>query len=58
MTKKISLKRKYELMTEGLAWDTTYQDMDEVYPYDRFEGIKVHDWSSWEDPFRLTQDAY
>ena len=58
MSKKIPLKRKYELMTRGLAWDTTYQDMDDVYPYDKFEGIKIHDWDDWVDPFRLTQDAY
>ena len=58
MAKKIPLKRKYELMTRGLAWDTTYQDMDDVYPYDTFEGIKVHNWDDWVDPFRLTQDAY
>uniref|UniRef100_UPI002DD692CB phenol 2-monooxygenase n=1 Tax=Dokdonella sp. TaxID=2291710 RepID=UPI002DD692CB len=22
------------------------------------EGIKIHDWDKWEDPFRLTMDAY
>ncbi|HQV58836.1 MAG TPA: hypothetical protein PKV27_12540, partial [Ilumatobacteraceae bacterium] len=58
MAKKIPLKRKYELMTRGLAWDTTYQDADDIYPYDKFEGIKVHNWDDWADPFRLTQDAY
>ena len=58
MAKKIPLKQKYEYMTRGLAWDTTYQDADDIYPYDRFEGIKVHDWDAWVDPFRLTQDAY
>ena len=31
---------------------------DEIYPFTTFEGIKIHDWSKWEDPFRLTVDAY
>ena len=46
------------MLTRGLGWETTYQPMDKVFPYDRFEGIKVHDWDKWEDPFRLTMDAY
>ena len=25
---------------------------------DQYEGIKIHDWEKWEDPFRLTMDAY
>ena len=29
-----------------------------MFPYTEFEGIKIHDWSKWEDPFRLTVDAY
>ena len=29
-----------------------------VYPYTRYEGIKIHDWDAWEDPFRLTVDSY
>ncbi|MBL8465472.1 MAG: aromatic/alkene/methane monooxygenase hydroxylase/oxygenase subunit alpha, partial [Thauera sp.] len=28
------------------------------YPYIAYEGIKIHDWDKWEDPFRLTMDAY
>ena len=56
--KKLSLKKKYQYMTRGLGWDTTYQPMEKVFPYDRFEGIKIHDWDAWEDPFRLTLDAY
>lgn len=55
---KLSLKEKYRLMTRGLDWETTYQPMDEVFPYDRYEGIKIKDWDKWEDPFRLTMDAY
>ena len=56
--KKLGLKEKYALMTRGLGWDTTYQPMDKVFPYDKFEGIKIRDWDKWEDPFRLTMDAY
>lgn len=56
--KKLGLKERYTAMTRGLAWDTTYQPMDKVFPYDRYEGIKIHDWDKWEDPFRLTMDAY
>jgi len=56
--KKLGLKEKYAHMTRGLGWETTYQPMDKVFPYDKFEGIKIHDWEKWEDPFRLTMDAY
>jgi phenol hydroxylase P3 protein len=56
--KKLGLKERYTAMTRGLAWDTTYQPMDKVFPYDRYEGIRIHDWDRWEDPFRLTMDAY
>ena len=56
--KKLGLKERYTAMTRGLAWDTTYQPMDKVFPYDKYEGIKIHDWDKWEDPFRLTMDAY
>ncbi|MEO8839843.1 MAG: aromatic/alkene/methane monooxygenase hydroxylase/oxygenase subunit alpha [Herbaspirillum sp.] len=58
VNKKLSLKERYALMTRGLDWETTYQPMDKVFPYDKFEGIKIHDWDKWEDPFRLTMDAY
>ena len=56
--KKLGLKQRYAHMTRGLDWETTYQPMDKVFPYDKFEGIKIKDWSAWEDPFRLTMDAY
>ena len=56
--KKLGLKQRYAHMTRGLDWETTYQPMDAVFPYDTFEGIKIKDWSAWEDPFRLTMDAY
>ena len=56
--KKLGLKQRYAHMTRGLDWETTYQPMDKVFPYDSFEGIKIKDWSAWEDPFRLTMDTY
>ncbi|MGE5147468.1 MAG: phenol 2-monooxygenase, partial [Candidatus Eiseniibacteriota bacterium] len=56
--KPLGLKQRYALLTRGLDWQTTYQPMDKVFPYDKFEGIKVHDWDAWEDPFRLTMDSY
>jgi phenol hydroxylase P3 protein len=56
--RRLGLKEKYALLTRDLGWDTTYQKMDDVFPYDSFEGIKIHDWDRWEDPFRLTMDAY
>lgn len=55
---RLNLKKRYELMTRGLGWETTYQPMDKVFPYERYEGIKITDWDKWEDPFRLTMDAY
>ncbi|ENO79116.1 aromatic/alkene/methane monooxygenase hydroxylase/oxygenase subunit alpha [Thauera sp. 63] len=58
MRKKVGLRDRYRLMTRGLGWEPTYQPMDKVYPYYQFEGIKIHDWEAWEDPFRLTMDAY
>jgi len=45
-------------MTRGLGWEPSYQPRDAVFPYDRYEGIKIHDWDKWVDPFRLTMDAY
>jgi len=56
--RKLGLKERYALLTRDLGWETSYQPMDKVFPYDKFEGIKVHDWDKWEDPFRLTMDAY
>lgn len=58
LKKKLSLKERYEVMTRGLGWETTYQPMEKVFPYDRYEGIKIHDWDKWVDPFRLTMDTY
>jgi phenol/toluene 2-monooxygenase (NADH) P3/A3 len=46
-------------MTRGLDWETTYQPMERGLPVpDQYEGIKIHDWDKWVDPFRLTMDAY
>ena len=56
--KKLGLKERYALMTRGLGWEPSYQAVDDVFPMDTFEGIKIHDWEAWEDPFRLTMDAY
>jgi phenol hydroxylase P3 protein len=58
VNKKLGLKERYSLLTRDLGWETTYQPMDKVFPYDKFEGIKIHDWDKWEDPFRMTMDAY
>lgn len=56
--RKLGLKERYAFQTRDLGWDTTYQPMDKVFPYDKYEGIKIHDWNAFEDPFRLTMDVY
>jgi phenol hydroxylase P3 protein len=56
--KKLSIKEKYRLLTRDLAWEPTYQDKKDIFPQEDFEGIKITDWDKWEDPFRLTMDAY
>lgn len=58
MSKKLSMQQRYSALTRGLDWTPTYVDPEKVYPYTKFEGIKVHDWSKWDDPFRLTVDSY
>lgn len=55
---RLRLDEKYRLMTRDLGWQTTYQSMEDVFPYANYEGIRIHDWDKWEDPFRLTMDAY
>lgn len=55
---KASMRERYRLLTRDLDWDPSYVTKDELYPYTTFEGIKIHDWDAWEDPFRLTVDAY
>jgi phenol hydroxylase P3 protein len=56
--KKLSLKENYALLTRGLDWEPSYQPRSEIFRTVDFEGIKIHDWDKWEDPFRLTMDAY
>ena len=56
--KKLNLKDKYQYLTRDMAWEPTYQKKEDIYPDESFEGIKIVDWSQWEDPFRLTMDAY
>ena len=58
MARKLPLKQRYAALTRDLHWEPTYVDPEKVFPYATFEGIKIHDWSKWEDPFRLTVDAY
>lgn len=56
--KKLGMKERYRVLTRDLGWEPTYQSKDAIFPYVKYEGIKVHDWDKWEDPFRLTMDAY
>ena len=56
--RKLTMKQRYEALTRDLDWDPSYVDKKDVFPHTEFEGIKIHDWSKWEDPFRLTVDAY
>ncbi len=57
-TKKLNMKDKYKMLTRDLDWEFSYQDRKQAFPYEEFEGIKITDWSKWEDPFRLTMDSY
>jgi phenol hydroxylase P3 protein len=56
--RKLSMKDRYSALTRDLDWDPSYVSEDEMFPFTHYEGIKIHDWSKWEDPFRLTVDAY
>ncbi|TDP82959.1 phenol 2-monooxygenase P3 subunit [Aquabacterium commune] len=56
--KKLGLKERYRLLTRDLGWEPSYQSHEAIYPYASYEGIQIHDWNQWEDPFRLTMDAY
>ncbi len=56
--RKLSMKARYQALTRDLDWEPSYVTKEEMFPYLEFEGIKIHDWSKWEDPFRLTVDAY
>src|SRR3546814_21012918 len=55
---KLGIKERYRLLTRDLGWEPTYQSKEAIFPYTRYEGIKIHDWDRWEDPFSLTMDAY
>jgi len=55
---KMSMKARYSALTRDLSWEPSYVKESDVFPHTTFEGIKIHDWSKWEDPFRLTVDAY
>ena len=57
-SKKLNMKEKYRLLTRDLEWDYSYQEYEEIFKQESFEGIKITDWSKWEDPFRLTMDSY
>ena len=56
--KKLNLKDKYQYLTRDMGWEPTYQKKKDIFPDEDFEGIKITDWSQWEDPFRLTMDSY
>ncbi|HQQ68806.1 MAG TPA: aromatic/alkene/methane monooxygenase hydroxylase/oxygenase subunit alpha [Alicycliphilus sp.] len=56
--KKLGMKERYRVLTRDLGWEPSYQSKQALFPYTRYEGIKIHDWDKWEDPFRLTMDAY
>lgn len=56
--KRMNMREKYQRMTRDLAWEPSYEDKSDIFPQTDFEGIIIHDWDKWEDPFRLTVDAY
>ena len=56
--KKLDLSSRYQALTHDLQWTTSYQPMDKVFPLLTYEGIRVHDWSQWQDPFKMTLDVW
>ena len=58
MNRKMPLREKYLRLTRDLDWEPSYRSREEIYPQMAFEGIRVTDWDRWEDPFRMTIDAY
>jgi phenol/toluene 2-monooxygenase (NADH) P3/A3 len=56
--KKLSMQQRYSALTRDIDWTPSYVTEEELYPHTSYEGIKIHDWSKWDDPFRLTVDAY
>ncbi len=57
MAKKMNMRAPYKAMTR-LGWEPRYQPRDKIFPHDKYEGIRIHDWDAWEDPFRMTMDAF
>lgn len=55
---KLRQRSRYAAMTRDLHWDTTFQSIDKIFPLDKYEGIRIHDWNKWSDPMRMTMDAY
>ena len=56
--RKLPLKERYALLTRDLDWEPSYVTREQLFPHTSYEGIKIHDWDGWQDPFRLTVDAY
>ncbi len=56
--KKLPIADRYKAVTHDLQWETSYQPMEKVFPYARYEGIRIHDWKKWEDPFLMTLDIW
>ena len=53
--KKLNLKDKYQYLTRDMAWEPSYQKKEDIFPDEQFEGIKITDWSQWEDPIGSTR---
>ena len=43
--KKLPLKERYARLTRDLDWEPSYVSKEELFPYTRYEGIKIHDWN-------------
>lgn len=56
--KRLGIKERYAHLTRGLDWEPSYQPREKIFPNTAYEGIRIHDWDKFEDPFRLTMDAY
>jgi phenol hydroxylase P3 protein len=56
--KKLDIAARYAAMSHDLHWETSYQPMEKVFPFARYEGIRIHDWEKWEDPFFMTLDIW
>jgi len=44
--KKLGMKERYRALTRDLGWEPSYQSKDALFPYVKYEGIKVHDWDT------------